>query len=204
MHLMYVDESGDSGFPSGGAAFPGSGTPTRFFVRVAAIVHDWKWQTVNRQIDTFRATRPVPIPRNVEIHATEIRRGRTKVYDRRSRRRVDRRNWFGLNYPAPEWTELGTAFRVTFFPHPAVAGQPVADVPVNVPVNVRVNSRQKWFLEKLSEGVRVTADDLAQHWDVSEKTARRDIAELRKAGVVEFVGAPRTGRFVLKQTKGPK
>ena len=100
MHLMYVDESGDSGFPSSVRAFPTTGTPTRFFVRVGVIVHDWKWHVVNAKIDVFRASCAVPIPRQVEIHATEIRRGRTKVYDRTSRKRVDKTNWFGVNYPA--------------------------------------------------------------------------------------------------------
>ena len=45
-------------------------------------------------------------------------------------------------YPAPDWKELGSAFRVIFFPHPEVIARSEADVPVNVPVN----ERQQWFL----------------------------------------------------------
>ena len=70
---------------------------------------------------------------------------------------------------------------------------------INVRVNVRVNPRQEWFLEQLSKGLRVTANDLAKRWEVSEKTARRDMAELRKVGVLEFVGSPKTGAYVIKQ-----
>jgi hypothetical protein len=34
-------------------------------------------------------------------------------------------------YPEPDWQELGTAFRVIFYPHPAVLDPSRADVPVN-------------------------------------------------------------------------
>ena len=72
------------------------------------------------------------------------------------------------------------------------------DVSVNVPVNVPVNKRQQWFLNQLGSGIDVEAAVLAHHWDVTEKTARRDIAALKKQGIVEFVGSPITGTYRLK------
>lgn len=71
-------------------------------------------------------------------------------------------------YPAPEWKELGTDFRVIFFPHPEIMAASEADVPVNVPVN----EQQQWFLNKLWAGKKIKTPDLAARWDVAEKTAK--------------------------------
>jgi len=94
-------------------------------------------------------------------------------------------------YPEPDWEELGTAFRVIFHPHPAVLEHPRIDVPVSVPVS----DRQRWFLEQLAAGKRIRASDLAAYWSISEKTAKRDIADLKRKGLVEFVGAPKNGFY---------
>ena len=100
-------------------------------------------------------------------------------------------------YPEPEWQELASCVRVVFRPHP--------DVPVNVPVNVPVeteglNERQQWFVDQLAAGRKAKATDIEAQWSVVDKTAKRDIAELRKLGLVEFVGAPKTGHYQLKAT----
>lgn len=75
----------------------------------------------------------------------------------------------------------------------------------NVPVNPLpadgLNARQRWFIAALEAGRDVTAPDLARRWSVSEKTARRDIAALRRRGVIEFVGAFRRGRYQLGRQK---
>ena len=106
-------------------------------------------------------------------------------------------------HPAPEWEEHGACLRAVFRPHPeaesagdATANVPV-DVPANVPVNVPVNARQEWLLEQLARGQRIKSADLATELAVSEKTARRDIAGLRELGLIEFVGAPKTGHYRL-------
>jgi len=93
-------------------------------------------------------------------------------------------------YPEPEWQELGSCVRVIFRPHP--------DVPVNVPVNVGINERQSWFIEQLRAGENVKATDIVEEWSVVEKTAKRDISGLREKGLIEFVGAAKTGNYQLK------
>jgi len=98
-------------------------------------------------------------------------------------------------YSEPDWEELGTAFRVIFYPHPAVLEYPRADVPVSVPVNVTANDRQRWFLEQLATNKHIRASDLAAYWSISEKTAKRDIADLKKKGLIEFVGASKNGFY---------
>ncbi len=99
-------------------------------------------------------------------------------------------------YPPPEWQELSSAFRVTFYPHPDVTLAPDVDVPVNVPVN----ERQRWFLNQLGAGNKVQAADVAVRWGVAEKTAKRDIAALKKHGIIEFVGPPKTGSYRIRET----
>jgi len=76
--------------------------------------------------------------------------------------------------PAPDWEELGTAFRVIFHPHPAVLEHSRADVPASVPAN----DRQRWFPEQLAASNQIKASDLAAYWSISEKTAKRHIADL--------------------------
>lgn len=106
-------------------------------------------------------------------------------------------------YPEPDWQELGTAFRVIFYPHPAVLEDSRGDVPINVPINVPANDRQQWFLEQLAAGNQSRASDLAAYWSISEKTAKRDIADLKKKGVIEFVGAPKKGLYRIIESAAP-
>jgi DeoR/GlpR family transcriptional regulator of sugar metabolism len=72
------------------------------------------------------------------------------------------------------------------------------NVPANVPVNVPVNERQQWFLEQLSACKQARATDISAHWKVTEKSAKRDIADLKTLGVIEYVGAPKKGFYRVK------
>ena len=69
--------------------------------------------------------------------------------------------------------------------------------PGNDPITDGLNERQRWFLDRVGRGFRSGARDIAARWDVSPKTARRDIAGLRLAGLLQFVGARRNGRYQL-------
>lgn len=99
-------------------------------------------------------------------------------------------------YPVPEWEELGPALRVVFRPHPAATEE--ADVLINDPANVPINDRQRWFLYQLNQGTPVKAREIAEHFQVAEKTAKRDIADLQSKQLVEFVGARKTGNYQPK------
>jgi hypothetical protein len=88
-------------------------------------------------------------------------------------------------YPYPEWNELGSVVRITFPPHPDVSkgARPVGigeheDVQISVPINVQLNERQRWFLLNLQKGNQVRPIDIATRFEVSEKTARRDVKRL--------------------------
>ena len=129
-------------------------------------------------------------------------------------------------YPPPAWQELSAALRVIFQPHPAAADEDsersdvpdapinVSDVPVNEAdeavneadetvnetvetINEAINARQQWFIAQISAGRQSGWADLAQQWQVSRATARRDIAGLKARGLIEFVGARKTGFYRL-------
>ena len=66
--------------------------------------------------------------------------------------------------------------------------------PINVSDRAEINERQRWFLNRVVEG-RCDAREIAAVWDVSLKTARRDIATLKAADLICYVGSPRKGRY---------
>ena len=51
---------------------------------------------------------------------------------------------------------------------------------LDVPANVPANERQKWFLKQIGKNIRVSSSDIAAHWGVLQKTAKRDIADLKQ------------------------
>jgi hypothetical protein len=67
--------------------------------------------------------------------------------------------------------------------------------PINDPITDELNERQHWFLARVGAGERCRAEDICAYWKVSPKTARRDIAALRSAGLVMYTGARRNGRY---------
>jgi len=71
---MYVDESGDCGYPPAGDPFPSTGGPTRFFVRAGVVLHGWKWAQVDRMIADFKRSRGLAW--SDEIKATHLRAGK--------------------------------------------------------------------------------------------------------------------------------
>lgn len=71
MHLMYVDESGDTGYPKAGCGFPATGGPTPWFVRAGVIVHSWKWAGIHERICQFKPSRFLKW--DAEIKANHLR-----------------------------------------------------------------------------------------------------------------------------------
>lgn len=79
-----------------------------------------------------------------------------------------------------------------------------ADVPNQDVRNVRDDEsaqRQAWILEQLQNGVELKATAVAAHFGRGLKTAYRDLAVLREAGKIEFVGDTRTGYYRLRAGK---
>ena len=68
------------------------------------------------------------------------------------------------------------------------------DVPENVP---NLNPRQQWVLSQIRKGVEVRAGMVVTHFGCSQKTAKRDLSDLKDKRLVRFVGSPRTGHYIL-------
>ncbi len=69
------------------------------------------------------------------------------------------------------------------------------DVPINVPINL--NERQKWFLIKLESDKNTAAEDIAQQFNVTKKTAKRDISDLKAKHMIQFHGSRKTGCYEI-------
>lgn len=67
--------------------------------------------------------------------------------------------------------------------------------PINDPYQTDLNERQRRFLDRVVEG-RCSAREIAIAWTVSFKTARRDIAALKAADIICYIGSPRKGRYI--------
>ena len=72
MHMMFVDESGDPGYPPRGD-WKGWGGSTHF-ARVGVIIHGWKWRAWHNLLMTFKANHGLTW--DTEIRASDVRRGR--------------------------------------------------------------------------------------------------------------------------------
>ena len=77
-------------------------------------------------------------------------------------------------------------------------GNSAENVPINVPLK-SMNERQRWFLILLRRKNKARAEDIASHFDVALKTAKRDIQALKDMSRIRFVGARKTGRYELNQ-----
>jgi len=109
--------------------------------------------------------------------------------------------------PTPQvatWINLGTDERPdteveTGADYGDIIGDIYGDtnVTINCPEFARLNPRQEWFLERVARNEKCTAEDIASHWDITLRTAKRDIGLLRDNGKIIFVGSRRLGRYVM-------
>lgn len=67
--------------------------------------------------------------------------------------------------------------------------------PISGPEPAELNERQHWFLARIVEGGRCGAREIMIAWQISLKTARRDISGLRQARLLEYVGSRRKGKY---------
>jgi hypothetical protein len=71
MHMMFVDESGDPGYPPTGN-WLGWGGSTHF-ARVGVVIHGWRWKTWHKILMKFKNSEMLTW--NAEIKASDIRSG---------------------------------------------------------------------------------------------------------------------------------
>jgi hypothetical protein len=110
MHMMFVDESGDPGFPEIGDWSKWTGT--KVFARVGLIIHGWKWKAWNERLHSFKLNRGLTW--DAEIKASNARTGKGAFVgwdeNRRQQFRLDLATLIGLNR---EFTLIGIAIDKT-------------------------------------------------------------------------------------------
>ena len=62
-----------------------------------------------------------------------------------------------------------------------------------------LNKRQAWFITELEAGRSPQRADIEEEFGCSDKTAKRDLADLRDRGIIEFVPKPNPGHYRLKR-----
>jgi predicted HTH transcriptional regulator len=60
-----------------------------------------------------------------------------------------------------------------------------------------LNLRQAWFMSELYQGVVVRAADIAGVWSINIRTAKRDVAQLVRFGVIIYQGSKKTGAYMI-------
>ncbi len=63
--------------------------------------------------------------------------------------------------------------------------------------------RQRWILEQLQQGIKLTRDMVEKQFNIKDKQAKRELAVLSKQRMIEFIRKPRPGYYVsLKKICG--
>jgi hypothetical protein len=70
---------------------------------------------------------------------------------------------------------------------------------IHVTINLPLNERQEWLLARVAQGDRCTFEDIVVHWQVSSRTAKRDIASLKDRGLIRYLGRHRRGFYVASR-----
>lgn len=70
---------------------------------------------------------------------------------------------------------------------------------IHVTINLPLNERQEWLLARVTQGDRCTVEDVVVHWQVSSRTAKRDIANLKDRGLIRYLGRHRRGFYVASR-----
>jgi DNA-binding transcriptional ArsR family regulator len=82
---------------------------------------------------------------------------------------------------------------------PAHVTGDIPDVPA-VGTALSLNERQQWALSEIGRGVRLQRSMLEAAFDVSDRTAKRDLLELRQAGLIAWVREGSAGFYRLAES----
>lgn len=99
--------------------------------------------------------------------------------------------WIDVEFVDEEEVEPDVTARVTA----DVTGD-TPDVPAVVP-ELSLNNRQRWALTRIRQGIQLQRCMIEAQFNVSDRTAKRDLLELRQAGLITWVRAGSTGHYRL-------
>lgn len=126
--------------------------------------------------------------------------------------RLIRRGGGDHRSPSATLSQFGEASELTSMPRPMAVSRrspngdpsdpdhgPKGD-PDSVDGYTDLNDRQLWFLRQLNSGREIRAIDIRRQHNVSENTAKRDIAGLHRRKIIKYVGSRRRGRYERTQS----
>ena len=67
----------------------------------------------------------------------------------------------------------------------------------NVPLNVPLNDRMKYIIDQIYTYKNINVEELSIHFQVSDKTIKRDLAYLKENKIIKHVGSKKTGHWQL-------
>ncbi|MHC4880191.1 MAG: hypothetical protein ACYTGL_27390, partial [Planctomycetota bacterium] len=82
---------------------------------------------------------------------------------------------------------------------PANVTGDISDVPAAI-AGLALNDRQQWAFAEINRGVPLKRSMVESQFDVSGRTAKRDLLELRQAGLIAWVRAGSTGFYQLAES----
>jgi ATP-dependent DNA helicase RecG len=166
-----------------------------------------------------------PGPMLPGLTTEDIRNGRSKIRNRGIAsvlRRIRYMERFGTawekieaetaaGYPEPSFDGDGPLFSATLWPHPSFASSPIPPSRqrggINGGINGGVNGgvgdlgsrnvarRRQTVLDELASAGSLSARELSERLKVRSRTLERDLAVLRKAGLVLREGPPKTSLY---------
>jgi predicted HTH transcriptional regulator len=112
------------------------------------------------------------------------------------RRMIDGCREYGIR--DPEFIQLGTKLRVNIYRGKLVDGvrEPFIGTS-NVPINVSLNATENQVLAIVRERPSITTEKLAELISKAEKTAERNLASLKKKGIITRIGSKKTGYWEI-------
>lgn len=109
----------------------------------------------------------------------------------------------GPGYRFNEWiTVVEGANPIPASPQAPAPAVPTTTAPLDGP-DAPLSDRQLWVLDKLRTRQKLQRVDLERQFDITDKTAKRDLSDMIHRGLAVFVRIPRPGHYeIAKRTPG--
>ena len=121
------------------------------------------------------------------IANTFFRSGMIETWGRGIRKINEACRHFGK--PAPVFEVKPNELKVTFYSD------------ANITANITLNETQRRILALMAQTPRITVKALAEEIGIADRNVKSNISVLKKAGLVERVGAAKNGQWVVKEER---
>lgn len=104
------------------------------------------------------------------------------------------------NLPEPEFTILPNVFSICFRIRNNNKAMKNTNIENNFGLNFGLNETQKKIVSLMAATPEITADQIAEAVGVTKRQVESNISKLKSMGVIERIGARKSGRWVIKQS----